>query len=74
MLSSLLDFLITEAGTDMLSQNVSAELPPYAESYRRKMPTSNDVATQALVWLRMVQFRKFQCSTVRVSVSYKNLR
>jgi len=74
MLCPLLDFLTLEAETDMLSQNVTAELPPYAESYHRKMPTPHDVATQALVWLHVVLFRMFQCGTVHVSVSYVNLR
>ena len=57
---SLLDILNLEAGTDRLSQNISAGLPLYTAYYLRSVHSSHDSVMQALVWLHMVQFRAIQ--------------
>jgi hypothetical protein len=57
MLCSLLDFLILEEGIEKLTQNVGKELPLYTTKYLRRAQISHDdLALQALVWLRVVRF------------------
>jgi hypothetical protein len=54
----VLDFLTLEDGNDRLSRNVGAELPHYTTKYPRKAQIApDDLAMQAMVWLRTVWLR-----------------
>jgi hypothetical protein len=57
VLCSLLDFLILEEEIEKVTQNVGKDLPLYTTKYLRRAQISHDdLALQALVWLRAVRF------------------
>jgi len=70
LLCSLIWISLTlEAGTDVLSQNVGAELPLYTALYlRRTCISHDDLVMQALVWLCMIRFRVIWFSASRANL------
>jgi len=74
-MSVLLHFLTHEVRTIRLSRNVSKELPLNAALYLRRVEISHDdLAMQAMVWLRTVQFRAIWFVAVQFGASHANLR
>ena len=65
---SFLNFLMFENGASMLSQNVGKEY------LRRAQISLDDLMTQAMVWLHIVQFRAIWLGVVHFGTSYVNLR